>query len=326
MFGCAVFGWLKSLATNYVWFAVAEFLDAGFGAGIGVSVFILGIELIGPAQRVLISSLSSTCFAIGGVMLGLVAMYTRNYQTMIRILYTPSFLILTYIWLIPESIRWLMISGRERKAVKILLSAAATNKIEYSERARNALQEQCAVNAHHQEEASSAMTDEHQVKSDGGAGGRKIFRSSILIKRILNCSFCWLTNTFVFYGLSLNSVTMPGNKYVNFMTTSLAEVPGYFLVLVLLNRLGRRCSLSGSLLITGLACIGTEMMATDNGYGRLGALLVGKCAITISFTVLYLYTAEIFPTPMRNGLMSMCSMIARIGSMLAPQTPLLVSD
>lgn len=333
MLGCGIFGWLKSLATNYLWFAVAEFFDAGIGSGISVSIFILGVELVGPAQRVLFSTLSFTCFAFGGVLLGVVAMYTQDYQMMLRILYTPSVLVLTYIWLMPESIRWLLIAGHKRKAVDILLGAAVMNKIKYSERVQKTLQQQQQQD-HMQFRATetvSFLTDEKKsskTEQDDG-GSRQIFKSSILMKRILNCSFCWLTNTFVFYGLSLNSVTMPGNKYVNYMTTSLAEVPGYFLVLVLLNRLGRRLSLSGSLLIAGMACIVTAAMSAstgtaENGLARLSAMLVGKFAVTISFTVLYLYTTEIFPTSMRNGLMSICSTIGRIGSMLAPQTPLLV--
>lgn len=51
--------------------------------------------------------------------------------------------------------------------------------------------------------------------------------------------------------------------------------------------------------------------------------LIGKFAITVSFTVLYIYTAELFPTNLRHSLLGICSMFGRFGSMLAPQTPLL---
>uniref|UniRef100_A0A182SH91 Major facilitator superfamily (MFS) profile domain-containing protein n=1 Tax=Anopheles maculatus TaxID=74869 RepID=A0A182SH91_9DIPT len=46
-------------------------------------------------------------------------------------------------------------------------------------------------------------------------------------------------------------------------------------------------------------------------------------AISFSFGVLYIYTAEIFPTNLRQSLLSMCSMIGRLGSIVAPQMPLL---
>lgn len=43
----------------------------------------------------------------------------------------------------------------------------------------------------------------------------------------------------------------------------------------------------------------------------------------MSFGTLYIYTVEIFPTNLRQSLLSVCSMFGRIGSMVAPQTPLL---
>ena len=60
-------------------------------------------------------------------------------------------------------------------------------------------------------------------------------------------------------------------------------------------------------------------------YHRLTMFMIGKFAITISFAVIYVYTAELFPTNVRHSLLGYCSMFGRIGSMLAPQTPLLVS-
>lgn len=58
---------------------------------------------------------------------------------------------------------------------------------------------------------------------------------------------------------------------------------------------------------------------------QLALYLVGKLAITASFTVLYVFTAELFPTNARHSMIGVCSTIGRMGSALAPQTPLLVS-
>lgn len=60
----------------------------------------------------------------------------------------------------------------------------------------------------------------------------------------------------MFYGLSLNSVNLIGNKYLNFTLVSLVEIPGYSLAWYCMNRIGRRWSLSGSLFLCGLTCTG----------------------------------------------------------------------
>ena len=54
--------------------------------------------------------------------------------------------------------------------------------------------------------------------------------------------------------------------------------------------------------------------------------LIGKVAISGAFGVVYMFTAEIFPTKLRTSLLGLCSMVGRLGSMLAPLTPLLVSQ
>lgn len=66
------------------------------------------------------------------------------------------------------------------------------------------------------------------------------------------------------------------------------------------------------------------MLFTDSEWGQLCVYLAGKFGATAAFTVVYIMTSEIFPTPLRQSLMGACSMFGRIGSMVAPQTPLLV--
>lgn len=42
-----------------------------------------------------------------------------------------------------------------------------------------------------------------------------------------------------------------------------------------------------------------------------------------AFVIVYIYTTELFPTELRHSLLGFCSMFGRIGSMVAPQVPLL---
>lgn len=67
------------------------------------------------------------------------------------------------------------------------------------------------------------------------------------------------------------------------------------------------------------------ILILDLSWLALIAYLLGKGCVAMAFGAVYLYTSELFPTSLRHSLLAMCSMIGRIGSILAPQTPLLVN-
>ena len=53
--------------------------------------------------------------------------------------------------------------------------------------------------------------------------------------------------------------------------------------------------------------------------------MIGKCAISASFAIIYVFSAELFPTVIRNVAMGMCAMFARFGGIIAPVIADLVS-
>ena len=46
--------------------------------------------------------------------------------------------------------------------------------------------------------------------------------------------------------------------------------------------------------------------------------IVGKFGITMGFAIIYIWSAEIFPTSLRTSLMGISSMVGRVGQILAP--------
>lgn len=108
------------------------------------------------------------------------------------------------------------------------------------------------ISEHTLEKLGSEELSEEDKKKDGFF---KVFKSTILLLRFINCCFCWITCTFLFYGLTLNSVSLAGNSYLDFILTSLVEVPAYFACYFVVDRIGRRASQAGSFLLTGGACI-----------------------------------------------------------------------
>ena len=85
---------------------------------------------------------------------------------------------------------------------------------------------------------------------------------------------------------------------------------------------GRRPILSFCQLISGLSCIAAGLLfpLTDNpGIGGLQVFLslIGKFMASACFAIVYVYTAELFPTMIRNTAIGSCSTIARVGGICA---------
>ncbi|GLH00660.1 Organic cation transporter protein [Gryllus bimaculatus] len=151
----------------------------------------------------------------------------------------------------------------------------------------------------------------------------QVARSRKLLVRALLLFFIWAANAFVYYGLSVNSTSLGGDKYLNFALVCLVEIPGYTVAWLLMNRLGRRMSLGGSLGLCALTCIGAAFVPVGMEWAEIVLFLVGKLGITSSFGVVFVYTAELYPTPMRSAGVGMSSTVARVGAMVAPFAPLL---
>uniref|UniRef100_A0A182PKB6 Major facilitator superfamily (MFS) profile domain-containing protein n=1 Tax=Anopheles epiroticus TaxID=199890 RepID=A0A182PKB6_9DIPT len=312
--GSALFGLLRSFATSYEMFIAMEFLDPVIGSTMYTTAFILALELVGPKMRVTGNNIISCAFSFGEALLGLLAMYFRDWRVLLRILYIPGFLSLPFLYTTVESVRWLLSKNRKDEAFKTLKRAAKINGKTLS---------QAALARFNSIDVKSGST-----KSLVSQSYAQLLREALgnpgLVLRVINCSFCWLTNTMVYFGLSLNSVSLSGNKYLNFILVSLIELPGFFLMQLILDRVGRKKTLFTTLILGGLFCIISVFIAgVDAPALHLTLFLLSKLSITMSFGTLYIYTVEIFPTNLRQSLLSTCSMFGRIGSMIAPQTPLL---
>lgn len=86
------------------------------------------IEWLGVEQRILASLVLGIPLAGGAALLALLDYMAGYWRVWARIAYPPSFLLLAYPWLLPESVRWLVTRGRLREATAAVRRAARVNK------------------------------------------------------------------------------------------------------------------------------------------------------------------------------------------------------
>ncbi|KAM8708242.1 hypothetical protein ACLKA7_015244 [Drosophila subpalustris] len=303
----ALMGIIRSLSSNYYMFLSFEFLDMAVGSTLFPTAFLLAIELVGPKRRVAAATIITIFYALGEAFLGILASQIQNWRWLLRVLYAPAILQILFLWILPESVRWLLSQGQEQRAASVLRRAAKINKRPLPEDQLNELI------ANNQTKLLQANESQYPIRR----------AARFFIWRIANCCFCWFTHTLIALGLSLNSVNLGGSKYNNFMLNGFVQIPGLLLPLIIMDRIGRRYSLCASMLICAICMGASAAVGSDDYAGSLTLFLIGKLAITCSFQILYFFTSEIFPTNVRNSLLSLCSMVGRVGSMLAPQTTLL---
>lgn len=304
---CGVFGVIMAFSTRYWAFVLMEFITGTCASGIYNVIFVLGMEMVSPRKRVLGGSLIAFLYSTGQVLLAVIAMNTLHFRKLLLALYLPTFVVLTYIWMIPESVRWLLSKDRRKDASEIIFRAARINKRILTDVTIESL-------CYHTPPTEDM---EHGIKEPIKKYENTFImaiQSRPVFKRLVQCCFCWFSTSLVYYGLSILSVNLHGNKFINFMMFSLAEYPPIIITYFFLDKVGRKYLLCGSLLVSGSACIIPVLFITGHtNVWRLFLLGMSKCAVTIAFTILYVYTCELFPTNLRQSAMSLCSVFGAVG-------------
>ncbi|XP_072013646.1 organic cation transporter protein-like [Amphiura filiformis] len=151
-----------------------------------------------------------------------------------------------------------------------------------------------------------------------------LFRTPVLLKISMILFVNCFANSIVYYGLSLDSSHLAGNKYLNFFLLGLVEIPAYICAYISMEKVGRRLSMVVTLIIAGVACIITACTpeTTDSGESLRPLIItfamIGKFMISYSFAVLFIYTPELMPTVVRNAGLGLVSFALRVGGVLAP--------
>lgn len=101
-------------------------------------------------------------------------------------------------------------------------------------------------------EQSDATKEEETKRPNAWLG---LLRSRVLVGRFALCAWCWVAVAFVYYGLTINSVSLSGDKYVNFALNMAMEIVASLLIMMALERFGRKRSIFCAFVLCGVACV-----------------------------------------------------------------------
>ncbi|XP_035172255.1 solute carrier family 22 member 13-like [Oxyura jamaicensis] len=271
-------------------------------SGILITALALATEWVGVSYRPRAVLITHCCFAVGQMILAGLSYGIRNWRLLEIAGSAPIFALFFFIWVLPESARWLVTKGKIEEAKKVLQKAASINKRTIP----LGLLEQ--------------LKCETQTKS-----GRflDLFRKKHIRKVTLIMSCAWFVNSLVYYGLSLNVTNFGLDIYLTQLAFGAVEIPGRAGCIFLLQWFGRRKSQAGTLLLSGLVCLIITGIPEDQPVVITVLATIGKFAASASFSSSYVYSAELFPTVIRQSGVGLCSMAARVAGIIAPLIRLL---
>ncbi|XP_055286412.1 solute carrier family 22 member 4 isoform X5 [Moschus berezovskii] len=202
---------------------------------------------------------------------------------------------------IPESPRWLISQRRFKEAEDIIQKAAKINNIT----------------------APVVVFDPVEQQEQLPLKQQKVFildlfRTRSIATITIMSLLLWMLTSVGYFALSLNTPNLHGDPYLNCFFSALIEVPAYIAAWLLLRTLPRRYVIAGVLFFGGSVLLLIQLVPAGYNFLSIGLAMLGKFGITSAFAMLYVFTAELYPTLVRNMAVGVASMASRVGSIIAP--------
>ncbi|KAG7153823.1 Organic cation transporter protein-like 14 [Homarus americanus] len=300
-------GFLVAASPTVEVYILLKLIVSATDAGTYLGIFVFVMETCATKYRAAVGCLVGIPWAIGYMI-------------------TPGIAYLVRPWrLLPKSPRWLITEGRFEEALKIMTKIAKVN--------RKPLPSDPVVLAAMENIVKQGSREEEEDQTDREATIMSRFLAVIkqvvilltirqLRLRTLVVFFCWFAASMVYYGIALNATNLSTDPYLYIFLGGLLEVPSYLILWPALVYIGRKKSLVALYLI-GAVCIFAVMaiMLVYPGGEQVAKVFFsqsGKVAISAAFQVVWMYTAELFPTKYRSLAVGEASFCARLGSISSP--------
>ncbi|CAM0902684.1 unnamed protein product [Alopecurus aequalis] len=343
-------GFLSAFAPNYVSLMALRFL-VGIGLGGGPVLGSWFLEFVPAPTRGTWMVIFSAFWTVGTIFeasLAWAVMPRFGWRWLLALSSVPSFLLLVFYAITPESPRFLCMKGRITEATDVLEKMARLNNvpmpsgrlvsdknIELDEVSESATLLTSAAAS----DGGGKEVENDSIKEDEGSnfGGIKSV-SKLLSPKLLRATvLLWMAffgNAFSYYGIVLlTSELSNGNRicakqevesvhsnnsslYKNVFISSFAEIPGSLVSALIVDRVGRKLSMA-SMLFTGCVFLFPLVFSQADMLTRI-SLFGARLCISASFTIVYIYAPEIYPTSVRTTGIGVASSVGRIGGILCP--------
>lgn len=310
LFLCSALAFGFSISSSFAdclsFFTFLRFCSGAATAGLFVGHYVYILELVGVGYRTLAGKVQDIFWVIGACIMVLIAYFIRDWRQVLLIASFPAALFYVLWRVFPESLRWLVAQGRIEAAHAILMKYAEKSSVVVdSDTLTSMLEGSRAVET----EAQSTQIQRSPLD---------LVRTPRMRKRTVILCYNWLVLNMIFYGIMLYVPGLAGNMYLNIFLMFVSDLPHTPMAWIVFKYFGRRVPHCLFMMISGISCL-LVLIVPEDLKGLITALaLIGRFFGSASFSNIYLYSTELYPTTVRNMALGTCSTFSRIGGIVVP--------
>ncbi|XP_053545235.1 organic anion transporter 3-like [Bombina bombina] len=300
----ATMGTGTALSPNFSFYCVFRFLTGMGMCGFVINGLGLTMEWIPMRYRPTVSMVQGYCLTAGQIILGGVAYACRDWRWLQMALSLPFFIFFVLVWWVPESYRWLVLTNRSQKALTNLNRVA---KINGKKIGSDITLEMLQLESQNE---TSTKTSRYTPLD--------LFRTPAMRRITLSLTLIWFSSSFCFFALAMDVQRFGFSIYLVQVIFGCTELPLRIISTITASYIGRRFTVSFLLILSGVLILLSLALPPDRMILQLSFTALAKGCLGSSIVCAYLYTAELFPTLLRQTGIGFTNMMMRLGAVITP--------
>lgn len=297
----AVTSWVGMFATHFATFLVIRVLHGMSCGGFFVVTFVYLTEMFPKSHYSIVGVMDQAAFALGYLAIAPIAYVFPTWR---ELCFVPSLFCL-------PMLPWCFFSAEE--------SPSWYSSQNYIDRAHQTLK-RIAASVDPQLMSTIRVVPQWLAQTQKKQSCLRLLGdlcgTQILCVFLLGMCLMWMTVACSYYGVATSAEYIGGSVYANTMWLALLEFPAQALVIYTAKKAGNHGACYILLFATSCSCVLYLYPSPIVGKAAVFSAQLFVCA---AMSVVYLYTAEVYPTQARSAMMGITSASGRFGSMIAMQ-------